>query len=265
MENVNVKFYGDALITNYPSEYADAYKSTEEVLNKAKESETAVRFQLTPIDYFCDAEAKVIADLNKQIKESAANALEELQHTLKDINALLVKPPSIRFGSLKAQLISLQVEVVALQTKTQTDISNIYPLIRSGIKSESELAAIVNDYEKSPFSRTKVQSLLYYLTRQINTLTEITSSTTAANGIKLSYSGSASDNDCIFNSKYSFVYTLHVLPKDGVIKNYKEKEEVPDNDWFDDVQRVSIAGGLLNDFAKFATLNGDSGNCFLIR
>ena len=265
MEKVNVKFYGDAIIEKYPAEYEDAYLSLDEILEKARTSEVPIKYQLTPIEYFCDVKATQIRELNKMVEDSASKALQELQETLKDINALLRRPPALRFGTVKAQLINLRAKVMSLETNTKTKLLQIYPLIRSGIKSESDLTNIVADYEKSRYSRNKLTALLYYLTRQTNTLDLITSLPTAENGIKVSYSGAANDNDCVFNTKYSYVFTLHTLPKGDVISTYDSSGDVPTDKWFDDTHRVTVVGGLLEDLVSFSTYNQDSDKCFLIR
>ena len=242
-----------------------AYLSLDEILEKARTSEVPIKYQLTPIEYFCDVKAAQIRELNKMVEESASKALQELQETLKDINALLRRPPALRFGTVKAQLIDLRAKVMSLETNTKTKLLQIYPLIRSGIKSESDLTNIVADYEKSRYSGNKLTALLYYLTRQTNTLDLITSKPTAENGIKVSYSGAANDNDCVFNTKYSYVFTLHTLPRGDVISTYDSSGDVPTDKWFDDTHRVTVVGGLLEDLVSFSTYNQDSDKCFLIR
>ena len=95
-ENLRVKFYGDVIITNMPATYNQTVFVFDEVNKAAKEQDTPVKFQLTPIEFFCDGTEAKINEINDYLQGRVTNILTELADMKKRVKTLLGRDPSIR-------------------------------------------------------------------------------------------------------------------------------------------------------------------------
>jgi hypothetical protein len=95
-ENLRVKFYGDVVIENMPATYNQTVFVFDEVNKAAKEKATPIKFQVTPIDFFCDGTEAKINEINEYLTNQVTNILTELADVKKRVKTLLSRDPSLR-------------------------------------------------------------------------------------------------------------------------------------------------------------------------
>lgn len=99
-ENLRVKFYGDVIISSMPATYNQTVFVFDEVNRAAKEQDTPVKFQLTPIKFFCDGTEAKINEINDYLQGRVTNILTELADMKKRVKTLLGRDPSIRYTDI---------------------------------------------------------------------------------------------------------------------------------------------------------------------
>ena len=95
-ENLRVKFYGDVIISSMPATYNQTVFVFDEVNKAAKEKDTPIKFQLTPIKFFCDGTDAKIIEINEYLTTRVTDILIELADLKKRVKTLLGRDPSIR-------------------------------------------------------------------------------------------------------------------------------------------------------------------------
>ena len=108
MENVRIKFYGDAIIEKMPGSYNQTVEVFDQVNKQARESMTPIKYQLTPIGYFCSGVDSVINGINDDLIAKSTAILTDLTGIMKTVKTLLGRDPAVRFTSIRSQLLTFE-------------------------------------------------------------------------------------------------------------------------------------------------------------
>ncbi|XP_063687942.1 uncharacterized protein LOC134821190 [Bolinopsis microptera] len=267
-ENLRVKFYGDVIIDTMPATYNQTVFVFDAVNKAAKDEVTPIKYQLTPIKFFCDGTDALIIEINEYLTNKVTEILTELSDLKKRVKTLLGRDPSIRFSSIKGQLLTFQAGLAAFTLEMTAEVASLLPALKTGEADESELEALLGHYIESKWNKDKAEVFLDRRAREIRTIELVTEEANQLSEVSLSDIGAATDNKCIFNHKYATVYQLYVLPEQNVADLYRKGQYSGDTEsgnWYNDLRRVGQAGYNLKKFLAHAKLNAGSDHCFLIR
>ena len=269
IENVKIKFYGDAILSKMPSTYEDTIEMFREVNDQAGDSLTPIKYQLTPIGYYCDDLDAVLNEVRHSMVTRTTNILAELESIKDRVTTLLNRGPACRFSSIRRQLVTFEVGLKAFTSDITEKISSTIPAIKSGEKDEHDLEEeILAPYLESIWTKEKADMFLDHRTREINTIELLTEEAQNSPEVVLSDMGAATDNKCIFSHKYATVYQLYVLPETDIAQQFKDGtyQAADEADrWYNDLKRVGQAGSDLRDYLELAASNSDDQHCFIIR
>jgi len=270
-KDTHITFYGDSIVSKMPGTYDQVKETFDEINQQAKDGNklTPIQYQLTPIRYYCEGIVTVLNEIRHSLVARAISILSELTYTKTRVKTLLNTEPAIRFTSIRKQLITFECELSEWSSVFTENLATLLPDIKSGTQNDEDLAELIKTYDESVYNQDKCGIFLDHRTREINTIQLVTDKAHDASSVVLSDRGAATDNKCIFTSKYATVYELYVLPDKDVAKEFcdgnYEEEEGETQKWYNSLDCVGEAGSQLNAFLKHAAATADENHCNLIR
>ena len=97
LKKAKMFFSGDLILKKMPASYKQAVEVFDEVNKQARASETPVKYQLTPVGYFCDAAIDVVVgEISQSLTDQATEISVGLDGLASKVKTLLRRDPSIR-------------------------------------------------------------------------------------------------------------------------------------------------------------------------
>ena len=270
IEKTHIKFYGDSIPTKMPGTYDQVKETFDEINEQAKDGDilTPIKYQLTPIGYYCDGIDAVLIEISHDLSARAINILSELTSMKTRVKTLLNTEPALRFTSIRKQLLTFQSGLAEYTSDKIERLSTLIPDLKAGTEDESAFSELIIEYDQSVWNKERAGIFLDHRTREINTIQLVTDKAHTAPSVVLSDRGAATDNKCIFTSKYATVYQLHVLPSEDIAEQFSNgnyNAEAETGRWYNSLDCVGDAGSQFIAFLEHAAATADDSHCSLVR
>eukprot|EP00116_Pleurobrachia_bachei_P002183 sb/3462445/ len=263
IDNLSVRYYGDAAINN-PTSYLAAVEAFNDIQRKALDSNAVVRYQLTPLSYLCTQNVKKVAEIQDSLVTAATTILVELDKTRTQTSILLHSNVAGLIPTIKRVLNTFQTKLDSFTDGLKEDIQNELKILRSG-GSELGLMTAIQRYQDSAFAYNKARLFLEVRKREISTIQLVVD---AVEGDLFAMSDSDNtDIEYIVSNRYSALFVLRVLPKTNAADAFIEKHHVLDESemWYNNLTMVGMVGSHLSEFISFARANQDQNHGFIVR
>ena len=267
IDSIEVKFYGDVILEKTPSTYIDAIKVFDEIPSKVKDTKTVVKFQMTPIEFYCDDTEVILNSINRNLVDQTNQILEDFSVLERDSNSLISTTVSKLFYSIRKTFNTFDGGLNRYSNDYKSDLIEKLPALKAGTISETDLVNLLNKYNKSPFKYERARVFLEAREREINTIELVIEEALGNRDIEVTDSSTANDNTCIFKKDFTTIYVMYVLPKDDIAKKFIDGEDIDDGEtkWYDDNSKVGYAGKVFKKFVSYANTNKGDNQCFLIQ
>ena len=270
VEDLEVVFYGDIILDKNPTNYEAAQEAMASISEKAKESNTVIFYDLSPIDKYCDERAAILNELNEEKTEKAMEIMQEFEIMKAKINDLMDrKAAKMYYHTIGKTMAELKVEYDKYTTEWKQNLSIVLPKIKTQLVAESKLITMLNTHIDSALNLLKASFFMDNRRREMETVDMIIEDKPA--DVVIQETGNGKGNICIFKHVYLVQYTLHILPGEDMVKGYIEKageslDKYNENDaWFNSERMVAKAGFTHLYFTHFRQKNVDRKDiCFLI-
>ncbi|KAL5262630.1 hypothetical protein ACHWQZ_G008132 [Mnemiopsis leidyi] len=273
VDRLNVRFYGDALLASFPTQYPQAAVAYDDTIRQGTRN-TPIRYHVTPIAEFCEGSNVdvVVNKLTEDLVNSASSSLSIMRGLDAHVNALLELDPAIRYDSIKLPLTTFKVALDKFMSDYRRRLVEILPKLKAKQVEEIELVKIIDSFAQSAFSQDRAETFLESRKKEIETVTTIISNALHDPSISLSDVKNAIDNECIFKGEQSSAFVLRVLPAQDITEKFLSTSGPwsEEKAWFlNNYSKVFEIGQKKQQFEKFVKTNmeQESGKsqCFLIR
>ena len=162
-DSLNVQFYGDFIPPTSPTTYAEAvqlYKTLPDLLGKSGEGAVPLTVWLYPLCNLDSKACKLVREISTNLVNETEKVFEQLHQHETKCNDLLKTPACQNFSGLHSEILRFREIINEYKIEFQKQLLPVLPKIRGGGMKEVELAKILKEKEKSPFSE---QALLQWL------------------------------------------------------------------------------------------------------
>ncbi|XP_063694287.1 cytolytic toxin-alpha-like [Bolinopsis microptera] len=146
IDRLNVRFYGDALLASFPTQYPQAAVAYDDTIRNGPRT-TPMRYHVTPISEFCDsladADNVIIHKITEDLVELSSNSLSVLRGIQASVNTLLELDPAIRYESIKLPLITFKNALEEFMSEYRRQLVDILPKVKAKLINESALVEIL--------------------------------------------------------------------------------------------------------------------------
>ena len=272
IDRLNVRFYGDALLASFPTQYPQAAVAYDDTIRQGTRN-TPIRYHVTPISEFCKGSNidVVVNKITDDLVNSASGSLSVMRGLDAQVNALLELDPAIRYESIKLPLITFKLALDKFMSDYRRRLMEILPKLKAKQVEEVKLVEIIESFTKSAFTQERAEMFLESRKKEIETVTAIISNALHDPSISLSDVKNAIDNECIFKGEHSSAFVLRVLPAQDITEKFLNTTGpwTEEEAWFiNNYRRVHQIGKNKQQFEKFVETNKEEtgkSQCFLIR
>ena len=92
-----LKFSGDLVLPKMPATFKQAVDVFEEVNKAAQDSDTPVKYQVTPVEYFCEGATTIMHEISKTLKDLANLINTDLDDLAAQVKTMLRTDAAIRY------------------------------------------------------------------------------------------------------------------------------------------------------------------------
>ncbi|XP_063337968.1 stonustoxin subunit beta-like [Pelmatolapia mariae] len=209
-DEFSCKFYGDFILDSNPSTFEDAvktYSQLPKLLGGNGEKGVPVKVWLTPLKNLDPTAEEMKGEICVGLLRKAENALEIIKEMEMRCNDSLDEDVVQSFPQIRNKLKRFQNLCQDYTKKLRQTMMKTFCSIREGKEDETSLEKLLDDQEKSPFSRENLDKWLDNTEREINV---IRSCVEAMKGIKITKDESEFDR-AVFSQDVddvlSFVFT----------------------------------------------------------
>uniref|UniRef100_A0A671Y5Y7 Neoverrucotoxin subunit beta-like n=1 Tax=Sparus aurata TaxID=8175 RepID=A0A671Y5Y7_SPAAU len=167
------KFYGDFILESNPASFEEAVKTYVELpkLLREKGTETVpVKVWMMPLKVFDTTAAELKREISAGLVWKVQNALEDLREIQMRCNDSLDDTVVQNLPQIKKEFNKFQNCCKCYVSNLQTTMAKKLPSIREGKKGNSSVEKLLDDRNKSPFSREKLDKWLDHKEREINVI-----------------------------------------------------------------------------------------------
>ena len=270
LKNLDVQFYGDALLAKFPVTYTEAAIAYKETMENAPKK-TPISFHLLPISKFCPASELAVVDrLTLALTNKASQYIADLSGVEAQVNTLLAMDIPQRYESVRNPLDKFKSQLKIFTSNFKSQIADEIPKIKSEEKHESVLSDILVEYEESSFEKTRSLAFLRRREREINIMSVMIENVLKDPFMSLSDHINAKDNECMFNGQFGNVLILGILPTEDITDNFLNStgEYKEDSHWFEEDGTLFDVSILKNSYESYAKVNSeehDKKQCFLLK
>lgn len=269
IDQLNVKYYGDALISQIPTQYPQAAVVFDETIRHGSRN-TPIRYYLQPITDFCTASLSTVVKITEDVVLSASSKIAILKEQLTRVNGLLEMDPAIRYDSIKSPLLKFKANLEKFRIDYQGKLADVLPKLKAGMVGEDKLNEVIRTYDDSPFEESRAKSFLDKRSLEIETITYIIDSAMKDPSITLADIENARDNECIFKGQYSSAFVLKILPTYDIAQQFLDSRGTwsEKNAWYNDRRNVRLIGFERIKYLYFVENNkheAERSICFLMK
>ena len=272
-EDLQVVFYGDALLEKNPRTYQEAQEVINTLGTRATESETIIFYDMSPIDKYCDERTSILNKLSEEKIKRSLEIMKDLETMRAKINDLSArKSAKTYYHSIGKHMASFLTKFSKWEAMWKQNISLVLPKIKTNDMAESKFVRLIIEYDDSPWNLIAASFFMDNRRREMDTVDMIIEQ--KPKNVVIQETGNGNGNICLFQHKYLVQYTLHVLPGDDVVDNYIKVIQDPllelddyseSKEWFNDETMVAKAGYTHLYFKKFQERNAERKDiCWLI-
>ena len=270
IQNTDVRFYGDALLSKFPVTYTEAVAAYKETVEDSPNT-TPISFYLAPITSFCaGSEEPVVNTLTSSLINKASQYISDLKDVEAEVNTLLESDMAVRYESIRTHLQTFKSKLLIYACNFKSSIANIIPDIKSKALHELKLSDILVGYEKSSFEKSRSMAFLDRREREINAIAHLINDALKDPNMSLSDHTNAVDNKCMFNGEHGNALVLGLLPSETVITEFLSSTGTYTEQlhWYEGGSILSKISFLKSTFESFAAVNSvepDKNQCFLLK
>jgi len=272
IDRLNVKFYGDALLASFPTQYPQAAVAYDETIKKGART-TPVKFDLVPVSEFCKQSTSdaVVVRITDDLVESASSSLSTLKDILAEVNTLLELDPAIRYEAIKRQLNNFKAEIEKFVFEYSASLAALLPKLKAKEVEEIELTKLIQTYTDSAFQKSRAEKFLTLRKKEIDTITQIIDKALKDPYMSLSDVSNAKDNECIFKGKYGSSFVLKLLPSGDIAQEFldsrgpwNERDTWYMNNWRK-IKEIGNEKQIFEDFVAVNKKEPGKSQCFLMK
>ncbi|KAK1155442.1 stonustoxin subunit beta-like [Acipenser oxyrinchus oxyrinchus] len=156
-------FHGDFEIKQNPTTFLEAinvYKTLPELLGEKGEKAVPVRVWLYPLIKLDSKAAQLVREISVGLVSHVEAVLELLRKVNMRVNDLIGDSLLDRFVDLKDKLVEFQDKFQQYKAVFEKAVSRVLPAIRGGGEEEQALFDILQHYNTSPFTQSKMDKWL---------------------------------------------------------------------------------------------------------
>ena len=261
LDRLSVKFYGDAILSSFPTTYPQAAIAYQETVNVANAPmNTPLKYNLVPISQFCDGSgAGVILDkISNSLVEQASSSLSTLKGIQLSVNTLIGSDPAIRYLAIRKPLVTFKASLDKFVATYKAKLSDLLPKVRSREAEERSLVALLNEFDESPFQESRCEAFLANRNKEISAISIILENTLKNSAMTLADVSNARDNECIFRGEQATSFILKILPAEDIAESFLSKTGVwkeSTSTWFRNIRFVKSIGEQNKNYEGFVETN----------
>ena len=269
VNSVRFRFHGDTVIDPPPQTFDEAIEVYQSLPNASLSDEKVVSFSISPLSDYCSLTDNILNDISTANIESLTSMMVDFEQVEKVLRRLKNTNFALDFSKYRLVLLDLESRFEAERSYFTAAIQTLLPNIRSGDAEDTELTALLDEYNNSQYEKEVFLALLNTRQKEIETAEFIIyhpdlPSTTL---IDLDHTGDMAS--CIIGNDYAVVYELQILPETStsIGDAYDAGTLDESSKWFMDEEKVGLNQPLMYDFISLATKNAEEGTasiCFLI-
>uniref|UniRef100_A0A671WVN1 B30.2/SPRY domain-containing protein n=1 Tax=Sparus aurata TaxID=8175 RepID=A0A671WVN1_SPAAU len=167
------KFYGDFILESNPATFVDAVKTYVELpklLGEDGEKSVPVTVWLMPLKNSDTTSAELKGEISAGLVCKVQDALEDLREIQMRCNDSLDDTLVQNFPQIQEELNNFKKQCSCYESELRKTMKDTFPLIREGEEDESSVEKLLDDRNKSPFSREKLDKWLDHKEREINVI-----------------------------------------------------------------------------------------------
>uniref|UniRef100_A0A671Y6N6 Neoverrucotoxin subunit beta-like n=1 Tax=Sparus aurata TaxID=8175 RepID=A0A671Y6N6_SPAAU len=266
------KFYGDFILESNPATFVDAVKTYVELpklLGEDGEKTVPLKVWMMPLKVFDTTAAELKRQISIGLVWKVHDALEDLREIQMRCNDSLHDSVVQSFPQIQEELNKFQNSCNRHISNLQTTMAKKLPSIRVDKEDESSVKKLLDDRNKSPFSRENLDKWLDHKEREINV---IRSCVEMMEGAKIVHNQSELDREVLaagVDEALCFVFTSLQSADPGLDEMDKyldsPKDSTNEAPWYYSDEVLTKMREKAKSFQEFAkSLKSNSRFCFLV-
>ncbi|CAF2891313.1 unnamed protein product [Rotaria sp. Silwood2] len=272
VDRLNCKFYGDFLLSENPSTFADAvriYRQLPTLLGNKSESAVPKKVWLYPLSLLDNKAMRVVRDISSKLIDYTISLIENL-HSF-EVTALDLSKDEIftHFDHMKNHLLDFAARLSEFQRVLKEKIVLYLPQLRgnTGVQ-ESVLFNLFKGVDSSPFNKRTLESWLNEKRQMISLVTSLLETLVAYKNLNATIK-SSSLHGIDFDSHYDYTFCLSLRfveendPQLTDMHNYlygnssfkSSKGHQNNKTWFTNHRSMTKIRKDFRQFADFAKAN----------
>ena len=173
VEKFDCKFYGDLILQSNPSTFEDAVKVYRNLPKQLNDKTSIPKLvYLYPLAKLDGRKQQIIRSISSSLVAKAEETMEALHNMEVKANDLKKHDTCTKFPDTENQLSSFLSLLEQFRMILANKISDLLPKIRGRGAEEKELADLIGDIKKSPFSLDRMATYIRDKDKEIKLLTQ---------------------------------------------------------------------------------------------
>ena len=127
-KNLEVNFWGDAILNHSVTSYEDAVKVFKDFSTYAKTSNSVVSFGLSPIKKYCNAKTAILNSLSNGLQIQMLEALQDLERLEVEVDALLAADSTKAFpASIGTNINTFKRKLTTFSNEFKQNFGKVLP------------------------------------------------------------------------------------------------------------------------------------------
>jgi hypothetical protein len=267
--SLSFRFHGDTVVDPPPQSFDEAIEVYQTLPNASLSDSRVVSFSISPLSDYCDLTDAILNDISNSNVESLTSMMVDFEQVEKVLRRLKKTNLALDFSRYRLVLLDLESRFEAERSYFTSAIQTLLPNIRSGDAEDTELTALLDEYNNSLYEKERFLALLGTRQKEIETAEFIiyNENLPSTTYVDLDHTGDMAS--CIIGHDYAIVYELQILPESytSLGDEYDTGTLDESDKWFMDEAEVGLNQPLMYDFIELSNKNAESGTasiCFLI-
>lgn len=264
LEKFTVESFANTIIQDKPTTFEEARKFVTTASAQINDGDTGMKPQplkmsLTPKSVYCKTEDSILNAISNDILGSVSRMLNDLENNELDLRVVRQSKPCQKYLSMQEPYNKLDQKMNTFISKFKDKLKQVLPEVRSGLKGELALSALMIEMTKSIYERVHFRNFITHRLRTVNILTSIMEKVEEkSKNLLMSDYKSGNDVTVLLNNDKVVVLELFIIEAgtntDRFLTDHDYKEE---SDWTQNSKMLNEVTGRIYEFTEFALANKD--------